>query len=38
MDVEDGVERIDPLLGLGRVDVRYLVGDAVEDHVFYRRA
>ncbi len=29
--VEDGVERVDPLLRLVRIDVRELTGDAVED-------
>jgi hypothetical protein len=28
----DGVERVEPLLGLGRIDVRQLVHEAVEEH------
>ena len=38
MDFEDGVKGVDPLFRLGRVDVRELMGDAVEDHALYRRA
>ena len=30
--VDDGVEGVQPLVGLGRIDVGDLVGDAVEEH------
>ncbi len=32
VDVDDGVERIEPLLRLDRVDVGQLMHEAVEDH------
>ena len=38
MNFEHGVERVDPLFSLGRVDVGELMGDAVEDHALHRRA
>ena len=38
MDFEHRVERVDPLFGLGRVDIGELMGDAVEDHALHRRA
>ena len=38
VNFEDGVEGVDPLFRLGRVDIGELMGDAVEDHVLYRRA